>query len=102
MRSSVNRIHALCLILRRAGPALELESQSEIQCPGQTGSTRKSMTNTPFCPDPFSYRRRLTREVKVGKVGVGGHPPIRVQSMITCDRMDTEVCIRQTVDLRAV
>jgi (E)-4-hydroxy-3-methylbut-2-enyl-diphosphate synthase len=60
------------------------------------------MTNTPFCPDPFSYRRRLTREVKVGKVGVGGHHPIRVQSMITCDTMDTEACIRQTIDLAAV
>jgi (E)-4-hydroxy-3-methylbut-2-enyl-diphosphate synthase len=60
------------------------------------------MTNTPFCPDPFSYRRRLTREVKVGKVGVGGHHPIRVQSMITCDTMDTEACIRQSIDLAAV
>ena len=60
------------------------------------------MTNTPFCSDPFSYRRRLTREVKVGKLGVGGHHPIRVQSMITCDTMDTEACIRQTVDLAAV
>src|ERR1700731_1814695 len=101
MRSSVNRIHALCLILRRAGPALELESQSEIQCPGQTGSARKSMRQAPFCLTPFSYRRRLTREVRVGKVGGGGHHPIRVQSMITCDTMDTEACIRQTTELAA-
>jgi (E)-4-hydroxy-3-methylbut-2-enyl-diphosphate synthase len=60
------------------------------------------MTHSPFCPDPFSYRRRVTREVKVGKVGVGGHHPIRVQSMITCDTMDTEACIRQTMELAAV
>jgi (E)-4-hydroxy-3-methylbut-2-enyl-diphosphate synthase len=60
------------------------------------------MTNTPFCADPFSYRRRLTREVKVGNVGVGGHHPIRVQSMITCDTMDTEASIRQTMELAAV
>ena len=60
------------------------------------------MKHAPFCPDPFSYRRRLTREVNVGKVGVGGHHPIRVQSMITCDTMDTEACIRQTMELAAV
>jgi (E)-4-hydroxy-3-methylbut-2-enyl-diphosphate synthase len=60
------------------------------------------MMYAPFCENPFSYQRRLTREVKVGKVGVGGHHPIRVQSMITCDTMDTEACIRQTVELAAV
>jgi (E)-4-hydroxy-3-methylbut-2-enyl-diphosphate synthase len=59
------------------------------------------MRRASFCPDPFSYRRRLTREVKVGRVGVGGHYPIRVQSMITCDTMDTEACIRQTTELAA-
>src|SRR5215472_8066307 len=47
----------------------------------------------------FSRQRRLTREVKVGKVAVGGHNPIRVQSMITCDTMDTAACIQQTMDL---
>ncbi len=60
------------------------------------------MKQAPFCTDPFNYSRRLTREVKVGKVGVGGHNPIRVQSMITCDTMDTEASIRQTMELAAV
>jgi (E)-4-hydroxy-3-methylbut-2-enyl-diphosphate synthase len=60
------------------------------------------MSPAPFCSDPFNYRRRLTREVMVGKVGIGGHHPIRVQSMITCDTMDTEACIRQTMELAAV
>src|SRR5271165_6679823 len=59
------------------------------------------MKYTPFCADPFNYRRRLTREVMVGNVGVGGHHPIRVQSMITCDTMDTEASIRQTMELAA-
>jgi (E)-4-hydroxy-3-methylbut-2-enyl-diphosphate synthase len=45
------------------------------------------------------YSRRTTREVKVGNVGVGGNNPIRVQSMITCDTMDTEASIQQTIDL---
>ena len=60
------------------------------------------MIYAPFCADPFKSRRRLTREVRVGKVGVGSHHPVRVQSMITCDTMDTEACIRQTMDLAAV
>jgi (E)-4-hydroxy-3-methylbut-2-enyl-diphosphate synthase len=60
------------------------------------------MKDAPFCASPFGYSRRLTREVKVGKVGVGGWNPIRVQSMITCDTMDTEASIRQTMDLAAV
>ena len=60
------------------------------------------MTDAPFCGNPYNSRRRLTREVRVGKVGVGGSHPIRVQSMITCDTMDTEACIRQTMELAAV
>jgi (E)-4-hydroxy-3-methylbut-2-enyl-diphosphate synthase len=35
----------------------------------------------------------------VGNVGVGGDNPIRVQSMITCDTMDTEASIQQTIEL---
>jgi (E)-4-hydroxy-3-methylbut-2-enyl-diphosphate synthase len=60
------------------------------------------MSYPPFCPDPLTYHRRLTREVKVGKVGVGANNPIRVQSMITCDTMDTEACIEQTIQLASV
>jgi (E)-4-hydroxy-3-methylbut-2-enyl-diphosphate synthase len=52
-----------------------------------------------FCGNPFQYHRRATREVKVGNVGIGGDNPIRVQSMITCDTMDTEASIQQTIEL---
>jgi len=52
-----------------------------------------------YCADPFSYHRRVSREVCVGTVGVGGDNPIRVQSMITCDTMDTEASIAQTIEL---
>ncbi len=51
---------------------------------------------------PYSYRRRPSRTVLVGKVGVGGANPIRVQSMLTCDTMDTAKSIAQTLDLVAV
>src|SRR5205085_11429383 len=52
-----------------------------------------------YCANPFSYERRVSREVAVGQVGIGGANPIRVQSMITCDTMDTEASIGQTMEL---
>ena len=52
-----------------------------------------------YCRNPFSYERRPTRVVNVGKVAVGGDNPVRVQSMITCDTMDTAASIQQTLDL---
>jgi (E)-4-hydroxy-3-methylbut-2-enyl-diphosphate synthase len=55
-----------------------------------------------YCASPYVYQRRVTREVKVGSVGIGGTNPIRVQSMITCDTMDTAASIQQTLDLAAV
>src|SRR5882724_11524309 len=55
-----------------------------------------------YCRNPLSYQRRVTREVMVGDVGVGGANPIRVQSMITCDTMDTEMSIQQTMELADV
>ena len=57
------------------------------------------MKNPAYCPDPWVYQRRRTRVVNVGNVGVGGDNPIRVQSMLTCDTMDTETSIQQTLDL---
>ncbi|MEP6685411.1 MAG: (E)-4-hydroxy-3-methylbut-2-enyl-diphosphate synthase [Verrucomicrobiota bacterium] len=55
-----------------------------------------------YCASPYVYQRRVTREVMIGDVGVGGANPIRVQSMITCDTMDTEASIAQTMELAAV
>ena len=60
------------------------------------------MRELSYCENPFAYRRRKTREVKVGSVGVGGDNPIRVQSMITCDTMDTDASIQQTIELANV
>src|SRR5712672_980721 len=60
------------------------------------------MRDLSYCENPFVYRRRKTREVKVGNVGIGGNNPVRVQSMITCDTMDTAASIQQTLDLAAV
>ena len=55
-----------------------------------------------FCPSLFHSQRRNTRVVRAGDVAIGGDNPIRVQSMITCDTMDTEASIHQTLDLAEV
>src|SRR5215470_13106612 len=55
-----------------------------------------------YTDNPLQYRRRQTREVRVGNVGIGGNNPIRVQSMITCDTMDTKMSIQQTIELASV
>ncbi len=54
-----------------------------------------------YCHSPYSYSRRLTREVRVGQVLIGSSHPVVRQSMITCDTMDTEACVRQSLDLVA-
>ncbi len=64
------------------------------------------MARMTFLPSWFSYWRRQTREVVVGDparggVIIGGDHPIVMQSMITCDTMDTAECVRQTLDLVA-
>ena len=60
-----------------------------------------------YCQSPFLYQRRKTREVVVGDprnggVIIGGDHPVVMQSMITCDTMDTVECVKQTLDLVAV
>jgi (E)-4-hydroxy-3-methylbut-2-enyl-diphosphate synthase len=52
-----------------------------------------------YCHNPFSYHRRKTREVRVGGVGVGGNNPVRVQSMLTTDTMNTEACIAEALPI---
>lgn len=47
----------------------------------------------------FSYDRRKTREVMVGSVGIGADNPIRIQSMITTDTLDTESSIKEVLQL---
>ena len=55
-----------------------------------------------YLASPFAPQRRRSREVMVGHVGIGRENPIRLQSMITCDTMDTEASIAQTIQLAHV
>ncbi|MEO8086597.1 MAG: (E)-4-hydroxy-3-methylbut-2-enyl-diphosphate synthase [Bacteroidota bacterium] len=50
-----------------------------------------------YCNSLTWYSRLLTREVKVGDLGIGGSNPIRVQSMTTTDTMDTNRTVEQSI-----
>ncbi|MEY3394119.1 MAG: (E)-4-hydroxy-3-methylbut-2-enyl-diphosphate synthase [Verrucomicrobiota bacterium] len=51
------------------------------------------------CKDLLSYSRRKTREVMVGRIGIGSDHPIRIQSMITSDTRDTAACVAEVLAL---
>jgi (E)-4-hydroxy-3-methylbut-2-enyl-diphosphate synthase len=53
--------------------------------------------NKIYCPSLTEYQRRLSREVKIGDLPMGGLNPIRVQSMTTVDTMDTLGSVEQTL-----
>jgi len=60
-----------------------------------------------YCESPLLHTRRRTREIVVGDPAhgglvIGGDNPVIVQSMLTCDTMDTAECVRQTLELVAV
>ncbi len=48
---------------------------------------------------PNTYRRRKTREVRVGDIGIGGNNPVRVQTMITAETMNTPAAVEQIIQL---
>ena len=50
-----------------------------------------------FGADLFSYRRRTSREVKIGSLTLGGDAPIRIQSMTTADTLDVELTVAESV-----
>jgi (E)-4-hydroxy-3-methylbut-2-enyl-diphosphate synthase len=60
-----------------------------------------------YCESPFVHKRRPTREVIAGDpsrggVIIGGDHRVVLQSMLTCDTMDTAECVKQTLELVAV
>ncbi len=52
-----------------------------------------------YCESYYKTKRRPTREVMVGNVGVGGHHPVRIQSMTTSSTRDVEATIQQIIRL---
>jgi (E)-4-hydroxy-3-methylbut-2-enyl-diphosphate synthase len=52
-----------------------------------------------YCVDILNRKRLPTLEVMIGKVGVGGENPIRLQSMTTTDTMDTKASVDQSIKM---
>lgn len=59
----------------------------------------KEKTNVPAWVISNPVTRRITREVKVGHLGIGGNNPVRIQSMTNTDTMDTIATVEQTLRL---
>lgn len=55
------------------------------------------LADAAYCISPTRYERWLTREVKIGELGLGGLNPIRVQSMTTTDTLDTAATVAQSI-----
>ncbi|MBA2717339.1 MAG: flavodoxin-dependent (E)-4-hydroxy-3-methylbut-2-enyl-diphosphate synthase, partial [Propionibacteriales bacterium] len=55
----------------------------------------------PSAPPPVLAPRRKTRQIKVGKVLVGGDAPISVQSMTTTLTADVNATLQQIAELTA-
>ena len=47
--------------------------------------------------DWFNYRRRVSRQIKVGDLTLGGDAPIRIQSMTTADTLDVEKTVDESI-----
>lgn len=52
-----------------------------------------------YCESVFETKRWKTREVKVGKVGIGGDNPVRIQSMTTSSTRDIDATVDQAIRL---
>ncbi len=50
-----------------------------------------------YCNSLTRYSRFITRVVNIGGLNIGGHHPIRLQSMTTTDTMDTRATVAQSI-----
>jgi (E)-4-hydroxy-3-methylbut-2-enyl-diphosphate synthase len=57
------------------------------------------LSNLDYCVSRFQARRRLSREINVGGIRIGGQQPIRIQSMTTTPTQDVDATVAQTLAL---
>ena len=56
-------------------------------------------TPSPYCNSRISPNRRTSRAVQIGHLQIGGHHPVRVQSMTTTDTLDVAATAAQAIEL---
>jgi (E)-4-hydroxy-3-methylbut-2-enyl-diphosphate synthase len=59
----------------------------------------KSSSEFSYTPSPFAYLRRISREVIVGDLVLGGDAPIRIQSMTTTNTQDIKGSVEQCISM---
>ena len=52
-----------------------------------------------YCASRFTPTRRISQEVNIGELTIGGNQPVRVQSMTTTDTLDIKSTVNQTIEL---
>ena len=57
----------------------------------------ENLLQSAYCSSLTQYSRRVSREVFIGDVAMGGQNPIRIQSMTTTDTMDTMATVEQSI-----
>lgn len=60
---------------------------------------KKMTTDYKYCNSLTSYSRFRTRVVQIGNVSMGGHFPIRIQSMTNTNTLDTIATVEQSIRL---
>ena len=50
-----------------------------------------------YCNSLIKYSRLKTHEVMIGKIGIGGNNPIRIQSMTVTNTMDTDATVEEAI-----
>src|SRR4051812_43195641 len=98
MRGPHHRLHAFRDFFRYTGvlavaSSWQKRDQSEKSRPG---TARFQIMK--YCDSPYLFHRRQTREVIVGDparggIVIGGEHPVVMQSMLTCDTMDTAASV---------
>src|SRR5215208_1147760 len=76
------------------------EAEDVAAHPRMTAMTSVSL-GMPEAPPPVLAPRRPTRQIRVGKVGVGSESPISVQSMTTTLTADVNSTLQQIAELTA-
>ncbi len=57
------------------------------------------MLNFKYCNSLTKYSRFKTRVVNIGNIPLGGSNPIRIQSMVNTNTMDTDSTVKQIIEL---
>lgn len=61
--------------------------------------TMSTLQGLQYCNSRYQAKRRASRAITVGGVGVGGDNPIRIQSMTTTNTQDVDATVAQTLAL---